>query len=220
MFNTTRSPQAPPSLKNKVYNSKDVMDSLESMFFGKCYLCERDELTAPEIEHLEPHENDATKKYDWNNIFYACNRCNNIKSNTHKNLLDCCDPSVDVFRTIKCLLPSTQDGPIIVTAEENPNDQKTMNTVTLISRCYNEHNTPIRKITHAELVDKLFYYYTDILNYRRIIKDKKSTDTERNSAKDRIKVMLSDKFPFSVFWKWYILCDTFLLNEFNGDVGC
>lgn len=219
MFNAVRSPDSPSCLSAERYNTKEVIDILEPMFFGKCYLCEQDELSDPEIEHFDPHEGDAAKKYDWNNLYYSCGRCNSIKSNAHKNLLDCCDPGVDVFREIKCLLPSTPDSLVDVQATRNPEDEKTRNTVVLIEKCYNEKNTALRGITRSVLMEKLFEHYTDFLTYRLTIRNKRSTDSERQHAMDRIKAMLKDSFPFSVFWKWHVISDSFLSDELECEIN-
>lgn len=219
MFNTVRSIDTPHCLCAERYNTKEVVDILEPMFFGKCYLCEQDELSDPEIEHFDPHEGNVAKKYDWNNLYYSCGRCNSIKSKIHKNLLDCCDPSVDVFRAIQCLLPSTPDSLVYVQATGNPVDEQTRNTVVLIEKCYNEKNTPLRGITRSVLMEKLFEHYTDFLTYRLTIRDKRSTDNEKQHAIDRIKAMLKDSFPFSVFWKWHVISDSFLSNELEGEIN-
>lgn len=219
MFNTVRIPDAPDCLNAERYNTKEVVEILEPMFLGKCYLCEQDELSDPEIEHFDPHEGDVTKKYDWNNLYYSCGRCNSIKSNIHRNLLDCCDPNVDVFREIQCLLPSTPDSLVAVVALNRPDDEKTKNTVRLIERCYNEKNTPLRGITRSVLMEKLFEHYTDFLTYRLTIRDKRSTDDERQYAIDRMKSMLSDRFPFAVFWKWHVISDSFLSKKLEGEIN-
>ncbi|MFQ3248152.1 MAG: hypothetical protein ACI9WC_002720 [Arenicella sp.] len=213
MFNTIRSHKVPACLETNNYNTKEVVEILEPMFFGKCYLCEQDELSDPEIEHFDPHQGDETKKYDWGNLYYSCSRCNSIKGTAHINLLDCCDPAVDVFKKIKCVLPSTPDDVITVTSTNSIEDIKTNNTVRLIERCYNEKNTALRGITRAVLMEKLFGYYSDFLTYRMTIVNKASSDEEREHAKGRIKAMLSDQFPFSVFWKWHLLSDQFLSGK-------
>lgn len=213
MFNTTRSLPAPDCLNHKQYNTEEVVKILHPMFYGKCYLCESDELSDPEIEHFDPHEKNDQKKYDWNNLYYACGRCNSIKSTTHKNLLDCCDSSIDIFRTIKCVLPSTPDSPINVIAMQEAGNQKTKNTVALLEKCYNEDNTALRGITRAALIENLFDHFTDFLEYRRMLKNKRSTDDEKRHAKGRIEAMLKVSFPFSVFWRWHLLSDSFLSNE-------
>lgn len=214
MFNVDRVAPAPASLNKNQYNTKDVVDILEPMFHGKCYLCEQDELTDPEIEHFDPHKGDVTKKYDWGNLYYSCGRCNSIKSFTHTNLLDCCDNNTDVFRGIKCLLPSCPDSDISITAQVN-NLQAT-NTVKLLNRCYNEKNTPLRGITRVVLMDKLFELHVEFQQYRLILIKKKYTPDEKALAKARLTEMIKDHYPFSVFWRWHVLSDTFLSGQLDG----
>lgn len=207
MFNVTRQKDAPACLAKNKYNTPEIVNILLPMFFEKCYLCERDELQDPEIEHFDPHEDDDSKKFDWNNLYYACSRCNGLKSNSHKNLLDCCDSSIDIFRAIKCTMPSTPDEPIKVVLMSNELEVKSMNTVILLNRCYNEKNTALRTITHAVLLEKLYEYYTQFLGYRLHIVSKKYSEEEKIVAKGRIKTMVDVKFPFSVFWRWHLIGD-------------
>lgn len=214
MFNVERNAPAPACLNRHQYNTEKVVTALEPMFYGKCYLCEQDELTDPEIEHFDPHMGDNAKKYDWDNLYYSCGRCNSIKGTNHTNLLDCCDPKKDVFRGIKCLLPSCPDSNIDVTA--NSNDIQTLNTMELINRCYNEKNTPLRGITRVVLMDKLFELHVEFQQYRLILKKKKYTPAEKTHAKERLGEMITDQYPFSVFWRWHVLSDEFLSKELAG----
>ena len=215
MFNASRPDVLPDLLNDERYNTQEVVKVLEKMFFGKCYLCEQDELSDPEIEHFVAHEGDKTKKYDWNNLYYSCSRCNSIKSNRHNNLIDCCDVSVDVFRRFRCLMPQTPDGPVTIEPMEESNCVFTQNTVTLLDRCYNENNTPLRGITRSVLIEKLFSHYSAYLNHRCTIQDKRSTATELAHARERIQAMLKIEFPFSVFWRWHFLKDEILLEKLD-----
>lgn len=215
MFNVTRSPTAPACLSNKQYNTPEVVALLQAMFFGKCYLCEQDELDAPEIEHFDPHKGDETKKYAWDNLFYACARCNSIKSHTHKNLLNCCDPNVDVFRAIKCIMPSIPDHPIQITAMINPQTDEAINTEILLNKCYNESETGLRDISRISLIERIFDYYSKFLAHRQMLKDKESTAQERTVAKERFQAMLKVEFPFSNFWRWHVLDDAYLCRELS-----
>lgn len=211
MFNVERLAQAPESLNKNKYNAQDVLDILEPMFYGKCYLCEQDELSDPEIEHFDPHMGDETKKYDWNNLYYSCGRCNSIKGTRHTNLLDCCDITIDVLRAIKCLLPSCPDDDIHVSSHiKSP---QAANTVELLDKCYNEKNTPLRGITRVVLMDKLFELHVEFQQYRLILKKKKYTPAEKDLAKDRLTEMIKSHYPFSVFWRWHVLSDEFLSNQ-------
>jgi hypothetical protein len=213
MFNVTRPLPAPECLSKNQYNTAEVVELLEPMFFGKCYLCEQDALSDPEIEHFDPHENDNVKKFAWNNLYYACSRCNGIKSNGHKNLLDCCDPTIDMCKAIKCIMPSIPDNPIEVTPMINPPSAELTNTVALLSKCYNESNTALRGISRISLSNKIFENYCEFINYRNILKNKKSTAKEKEHAKDRIEAMLKVNFPFAIFWRWHLLSDAFLSKE-------
>lgn len=213
MFNVVRSAEVPPCLAGGKYNHREVVDLLYPMFYGKCYLCERDELADPEIEHFDPHENDPIKKFDWFNLYYACGRCNSLKSNTHKNLLDCCDSSNNVFRMIRCLLPSVPSGAVAVDAMGEGEHVELSNTVKLLQRCYNEDETPLRGITRSALIDSLFAHYTAFLEYRLVLKSKASTRQEREHAKGKMESMLDVRFPFSVFWRWHVIEDDFLAKE-------
>jgi len=213
MFNVERIAPAPASLNRNQYNTKDIVDILKPMFHGKCYLCEQDELSAPEIEHFDPHMGDENKKYDWENLYYSCARCNSIKGTRHINLLDCCDNNIDVFRDIKCLLPSCSDSDISITTQMN--NRQANNTVELLNRCYNEKNTPLRGITRAVLMDKLFELHVEFQQYRLTLKLKKHTPEEKAHAKARLTVMIKDHYPFSVFWRWHVLSDTFLSDQLD-----
>jgi len=52
MFNVNRNIPAPHCLSKNVYNHRSVVSALETMFYGKCYLCEQGNLMDPEIEHF------------------------------------------------------------------------------------------------------------------------------------------------------------------------
>jgi hypothetical protein len=206
MFNVTRPSPRPNCSRD--YRSKEVIDTLREIFYGKCYLCE-DKVSDPIIEHFIPHQGDPIKEHDWNNLYYACHRCNSVKGDTYKDILDCCDNTIDVFRTIKCLCPSIPDHDIIVEAQ-NAEDQKTVNTACLLHNCYNLDNTALRGISRGALHERIFGYYCNFIKQRIILKNEMATTFEKQEAIERLKKMTDVAFPFSVFWKWHILSDEFL----------
>ena len=173
MFKVERIGDAPTSLARKVYNSPEVVERLNEMFHGKCYLCEQADLDAPEIEHFEPHMENEVLKFDWNNLFYSCARCNSIKGTRHINLVDCCSDDINLVHAIKHMPPIMPDNDVgITTIVNNP---KVINTVELLNRCFNEDNTALRGITRANLMEKLFKHYTKLLNHRLTIVNRGST---------------------------------------------
>jgi uncharacterized protein (TIGR02646 family) len=211
MFNVIR-PQPGPDC-SKDYRSKEVVNALRTMFHGKCYLCEN-EVSDPEIDHFIPHEGNANKKFDWNNLYYSCPRCNSIKG-TERELLDCCDTSIDVFSAVKCLCPSVPDHDIIVEAQNT--DAKAQNTAALLKNCYNANNTGIRGISRAYLHEKIFGYYCRFLMHRIILKNEDSLPSESDAAIEHLKNMRKDLYPFSVFWKWHISSDSVICGLFTKD---
>jgi len=204
MFNVVRTQPALDVKKN--YLSQQVIFELEKIFYGKCYLCE-DVVSDPQIDHFIPVEVDETKKYDWNNLYYSCSRCNSIKG-TATNLLDCCDPEIDVFSEIKCLCAKNKTDDVLV--EPQSNDVKTKNTAQLLHRCYNENNTAIRCISRKQLHERIFTKYSDFLEQTNKLFDIDCPENEQTRAKQQLQNMSDVAYPFSVFWKWHILSDTFL----------
>lgn len=215
MFNVTRIYPAPACIARGHYTKEEVLVVLKPMFFEKCYLCERDEIQDVEVEHFVPHEGDDALKYSWENLFYSCSRCNSIKSNRHVNLLDCTDGALDVGSLISCKMPSAPSDRVMVgTTSQNPT-QEMINTARLLDECFNLENTALRGISREALMEQLWDHYTDLLNARRVLRNKKSPEVDKIRAEQTISAMLTVKHPFSIFWRYYYLGDTFLVNTYS-----
>ena len=81
---------------NSGCNTPEVNAALAEMFHGKCYICENKEgISSFQIEHLNPHRGDTELMYDWNNLFWSCAHCNNIKNAKYEPILDCSQVDVD-----------------------------------------------------------------------------------------------------------------------------
>lgn len=222
MFNVTRPQSVPECLTKGKYNAKEVVDILKEMFYEKCYLCERDEIQDTEIEHLIPHEKNVQLKYDWVNLFYSCSRCNSIKSNKHKGIIDCSDSSINVFGLITCKMPSAPNDDIVVDAnedivvdanEDNPSSNLT-NTVNLLKECYNNKSTGLREVSREALIEQLYRHYIIFISSRMTLVKKSCGVNEKNHAKQTIEAMLKVEYPFSVFWRWHYLSDNALLKKY------
>lgn len=213
MFSVIRNIPAPECLSRKIYNDETVVDALESMFHGKCYLCERDSLTDPEIEHLIPHKDDDKLKYKWENLFYSCSRCNSIKGHSHENITDCTDVSISVFQEFSHIMPSVVDEPVRIGIEVVPPlTERVKRTAALLHDCFNLNNTALRGITRESLLEELFDHYYYFLTHRKTLIDKRSTDDEISEAKNKLKAMCKICYPFSVFWKWHVMKDSRLIR--------
>ncbi|MFM4750182.1 hypothetical protein ACEUDE_20790 [Aeromonas veronii] len=151
---------------------------------------------------------------DWNNLFYSCSRCNGIKRNGHLNLLDCTDPNLNVSREIRLKIYPTPDSDVFVEAASSQPRQETINTVELLKLCYNETNTALREVSREALMEQIFEYMCCFINARRDLKNPSAGRTVKQNALETIEVMLNSRHPFSAFWRWQYLDDSFLTTNY------
>lgn len=81
--------------KKGSYNTPEVNAALREMFHGKCYICENNQITSFQIEHLQPCRDNVELKYNWNNLFLACAHCNNTKLDKYEPILDCTKENIE-----------------------------------------------------------------------------------------------------------------------------
>lgn len=210
MFNVTRTQPAPHSLSRKIsYRDEDVVSALKEIFFDKCYLCETKDPTSLNVEHLIAHEGDIDKKFDWNNLYYCCGRCNNIKLANYSDLLDCADKNVNVFVLIKHLPPhSPNQNRLVITAMAQ--DQKTINTARLLDDIFNSERTVNKKITGAYLRKNVFKKYNRFLDLVNQYFDDELTQGAKDEALSRLRVLMSRKQEYSAFIRWVVKEDATL----------
>lgn len=207
MFNVVRSEESPESLQTRrKYDGQDVYDALEEMFFGKCYLCETKEPHDINVEHFDAHLGDSGKKLDWNNLYFVCSRCNNIKGAKYNNLIDCCDECQDVFRAIKHLPPATPYAKSVQVVAMN-DDDKTTETQELLDKIFNSEHTVNKKISGSFLRRKIFDQYNLLLSQISDYYSPVATPADQESAIDRMKVLINSSSPYSAFIRWCVLED-------------
>lgn len=214
MFNVTRSETTPESLENKTWRGADVADVLRKDFLDKCYLCESKDPLCFNIEHFDAHKGDEDKKYDWNNLFFACARCNNFKG-ANVRVLDCTDKTMNVCRLIKHSPPSS---PYSQTLDIQPQseDPLVIETANLIRKIYNEDDTGNRLVAGAYIRKRIFKRYFELLAHVNTHMDEYSLPREREAALEHIRHLMHKKHEFSAFLRWVVL-DSPQLMELVGD---
>ncbi|MGB0922653.1 MAG: HNH endonuclease [Pseudoalteromonas shioyasakiensis] len=219
MFNAVRNEPAPTSLAGKrKYDSKDVWDALKKVFHKKCYICETSAPSEINVEHFVPHEGNEVLKYDWNNLYLSCGRCNNIKLAKYNDLLDCCDPDTDVVRAIKYKPPLTPYARKLQ-IEAQSDDDKTRLTAELLNRVFNSEHTTNKTITASSLRRKVFDQYNLLIKQLNKYYDPLALHDEKERAVERIKLLLKPCSPYSAFISWCIIEDEELgqmLHDFIG----
>ena len=83
------------------YKCGEVLERLKADFKNKCYLCEKQNPSAINVEHLESHQGDKTLKFSWDNLFWSCSHCNNTKLDKFDNILNCTQESENIEGRLK-----------------------------------------------------------------------------------------------------------------------
>lgn len=182
------------------YNKREVNEALIEMFRGKCYICEnKDGISSYQIEHLIPHRGNLELKYDWNNLFWSCAHCNNIKNARYEPILDCSQVEVDkkiAFR--KEGFFGIQEKFVFTPLENN---QETRNTVALLHDAY-YGTTPQKKIEATNIRKAL---RTELSNFKNLIREyEEAEEYDKEDLKCAILREVRDNSAFTAFKRWIL----------------
>ncbi len=177
-----------------VYRTGPVYEQIKTDFYEKCYLCEDNEVTSIQIEHFEPHKNDMTKKYDWNNIFYSCGHCNNIKGASFWPLLNCTDAGDQVWESIEICFEAYPKATVNVQLSSACTKiQEGENTLELLNKILTGKDaTPMKKDEAANLRKKMLRAYNQL------------SKAIGKQDLDAIKDCISDKSAFAGMLRWHL----------------
>jgi len=197
MIKVTRTPTPPTSLArqtNGCYRAPDVVTQLHKDFHGKCYLCERNEVQSPEVEHLIAHGGNSTLKYDWNNLFFSCSHCNSVKNQKKfsQNVIDCCNKDPEKLIEPSFINNHVKVVPLNTTVEA-------ITTAELITECFENVNTGIRTLERKVLINSL--NATMNVFYKTLIEYKSNPSQE---ILDELSTMLSRTYKFAGFTRAYV----------------
>ena len=211
MFKVTKSPR-PTEWVTKDYKDPVVVRQLKKDFYGKCYICEQKHFPNLKVEHFIPHENDADLKFDWNNLYYACSRCNSIKNKYFNNMLDCCNPSHLVEEWIKVYYRMPDEDIEVINACPSDNQfySKTNTSKELITYCFNNENSGVQEVSKADLRERIIEEHSDFLSLRYVFFKNldKWLDSEKIIAVEKIRLRLQPHYPFSAILRGHLEKDT------------
>lgn len=204
MVKIERSYPPPESLKSEAkkssgsYSKPDVVEQLRKDFFNKCYICELDNLQDPQVEHLYPHKNGKypERKFDWDNLFWACGHCNLVKNHAKydEGILDCC--KVDPEKVISFTLAS---GDVYVNPR-NIEDKKAALTAELVTEVFNLKNTGMRTYKSEMRLKQLTKEMNKLFDSLEEIQQFPNSKV----AKRKIAALLERKSRFAAFKRNYI----------------
>lgn len=186
--------------KDSGYNQPEVNEALIEMFRGKCYICEnKSNISSYQIEHLKPHRGNLELKYDWNNLFWSCAHCNNIKNAKYEPILDCSQIEVDkkiAFR--KEGFFGTQEKYVFVPLED---DNEINNTVALLQDAY-YGSTPQKKMEATNIRKSL---RTELSNFKNLIREyEEAEEYDKEDLICAIRREVKDHSAFTAFKRWIL----------------
>ena len=203
MVKIDRNPIPPPSLEvekqkpNGRYNKADVVQQLKEDSHDKCYICELGGLSDPEVEHLRPHHSRkmAERVFDWNNLFYVCPHCNNLKKDAKYDdkIIDCCveDPEEKLEQCY-------ENG--CVSVHSMVDEECAVMTAVLIQDCFEKRNTGIREAACQHRIERLAESMGVL--YKALENHKEHPESERYIRS--LRVALSRKSAFAAFKRNYV----------------
>ncbi len=203
-----KSQPAPESLSTG-YNTPEVVNRLEEDFHNKCYICEQKAPTNINIEHFKSKQNYSSLTKNWDNLFFACAHCNNIKSTTYDNLLNCTilSDNVDTALSYHCKPFPKEKVSIEVLVES----EKSAETKELLEKCFNGEHTAQKKIESSNLRS---YLVKEIRVFQDLLFEYFENSRDEYFLK-KIKQHLSNDSAFTAFKRWIIRDNEVLMSEFE-----
>ena len=199
--------------KSGTYRCEGVLERLKKDFHNKCYLCERKAPGSINIEHLRPHKQNRDRMFDWNNLFFACAHCNNVKLDAFSDILDCTRVKDIEDRIVLHMSPWAKES---VSVEARTDDESTKSTVHLLNAIYNGAGTQNKKLQADNLRQELL---DDTNDFRECINDYYDDDLdeeERELAKQRIQRHLKSYSAFTAFKRQRIRDNKHYMNDFGA----
>ena len=180
------------------YDKPDVVRQLREDAHGKCYICEMKDLQDPVVEHLLPHKGGKypDRKFDWNNLFWACGHCNSVKNQQkyEEGILDCCNQDPEKLINFKLI-----NQAIDVNAKDDTNE-KAGRTAELVQEVFSWTNTGMR-VYKSEM---RFQELTKEMNklYDNLEELKKAPDSKVVLRK--LRAILRRESAFAAFKRNYV----------------
>lgn len=198
--------EAPASLaKQTSWTEEDVIGQLKADQYGKCYLCERIQVTDFQVEHHRSRTNFPALKFEWTNLLWSCGYCNGKKSSSFDNMLNPIDENIEDlvhqsfdFPNAKAIFSNTGDKSEQVNA-----------TITFLDRIFNGTNK-IRTIREQHFYD---FAISRITSFQE--KAISWLQTKSNETESAIIEELSIESEFLGFKYWIIKSNESLHQTFG-----
>lgn len=172
MIQVYKRKKAPEELASKGYKCDEVKEAILKDQHDKCYLCERKMTTDYQVEHLASQKHYANLTDEWNNLFMACNYCNDRKKHYYDDL-----PSPASLPFEELILHTVDEEKQKASfSNQQANDERLKRTAQLLEKLYNGKGN-IRNLMEKRFWDVFHDLYLD---YMRHINDYLQHPTDDN----------------------------------------
>lgn len=206
MIRIQKHDDAPESLAEETsWTGEDVIARLRDDQFGKCYLCERIQVTDFQVEHHRSRVNYPALRYEWTNLFWCCSYCNGKKSSLFDDLLNPVDENVEDLISQSFDFPNAK----AVFSATGAVSGQVESTVKFLGRIFNG-TSGMRTIREQQFYD---YAISRITSFQGKILSWLETKSEE--AENAIIEDLDIRSEFLGFKYWIIKSNESLLSAFG-----
>lgn len=213
-----KSQPAPDCLENeKIKASGDykcgcVLERLKQDFRNKCYICESSTPQSINVEHFRPHQGNIDLKFSWENLFWSCAHCNNIKLDNFNNILNCTKPEDYIENRLEYSFNPFPHEHVKIIALDN--DPATLSTKNLVEAAFNG-TTKLKTIEAANMRNNLLNEIVDFQKW--LIEYFKETceGDDKELCLRKIRGHLHPGSSYVSFKRWIIRKNELLIREFG-----
>jgi hypothetical protein len=208
MIDVERSKEPPKSLALKAkWDGEDVIRTLRRDFHEKCYLCEKKvALREVEVEHRIPRSVSQEGKFDWRNLFPACQFCNKRRSGCAYPSEGLISPGDDVEGRIDQRMYTSENG-LSAVCEFRPKrlgDVPAMRTAEELNHIHSAETatTPRATMGMLDFLDEIHDHYHGTLwpLEIKVLRGRQRGEPDAD-AEAKLAGLLSRRAPFTMLMR-------------------
>lgn len=163
MIRVRKREDAPAELATKGYTDDAVKRAILEDQDDKCYICERKVTTDYEVEHLASQKHDAAGVNEWENLYIACNYCNDKKKTSFDDIQH--PDTYNIEDVIRHSVDLENEHVTFTTTSDDPGVEK---TVKMLDRMFNGTNAPKRVLMETRFYNQFKLSYN---NFQGVVHD-------------------------------------------------
>ena len=149
MIRVRKREDAPAELATNGYTDDAVKRTILEDQDDKCYICERKLTTDYQVEHLTSQSHDEAAVNGWENLYIACNYCNDKKKTSFDDIRHPTDYNVE--DVIRHSVDLEKEQVTFTTTCEDPGVKQ---TVKMLDRMFNGTNAPKRVLMETRFYNQ------------------------------------------------------------------